>query len=77
MGLDARKPANLENHQMKTVLSLNYILSKLIVCVQKNLPKMTTLKKTKIVFKTNYHLMQVKVLQNAPLGAFCNNFDLH
>ena len=22
-------------------------------------------------------LMQVKVLQNAPLGAFCNTFDLH
>ena len=34
---------------------------------------MATLKKTiKLVFKTNYRLMQVKVLQNAPRGAFCN-----
>ena len=25
---------------------------------------------------TNGSLMKVKVLQNAPLGAFCNTFDL-
>ena len=25
----------------------------------------------------NGSLMKVKVLQNAPLGAFCNTFDLH
>ena len=39
----------------------------------------------KLVFNTNYCLMQVKsiaecwskVLQNAPRGAFCNAFDLH
>ena len=31
----------------------------------------------KLVFKTNCRLMQVKVLQNAPRGAFCNTFDLH
>ena len=34
-------------------------------------------KDQKLFFKTNYHLMQVKVLQNAPRGAFCNTFDLH
>ena len=37
--------------------------------------------KTKIVFKSDYRLMQVKSiapsLQNAPLGAFCNTFDLY
>ena len=32
--------------------------------------------KTKI-FKTNVSLMRLKVLQNAPFGAFCNTFDLH
>ena len=32
--------------------------------------------KTKILI-TNGSLMKVKVLQNAPLGAFCNTFDLH
>ena len=26
---------------------------------------------------TNGSLMKVEVLQNAPLGAFCNTFDLH
>ena len=31
----------------------------------------------KLVFKTDYLLMKVKVLQNAPRGAFCNTFDLH
>ena len=31
----------------------------------------------KLVFKTDYCLMQVKILQNAPRGAFCNTFDLH
>ena len=32
--------------------------------------------KTKMLM-TNGNLMKVKVLQNAPLGAFCNTFDLH
>ena len=32
--------------------------------------------KTKVL-KTNSSLMKVEVLQNAPLGAFCNTFDLH
>ena len=27
--------------------------------------------------KTDYRLMQVEVLQKAPLGAFCKSFDLH
>ena len=31
----------------------------------------------KLVFNIDYCLMQVKLLQNAPLGAFCNTFDLH
>ena len=31
---------------------------------------------TKILM-TNGNLMKLKVLQNAPLGAFCNTFDLH
>ena len=31
----------------------------------------------KLVSKTDYHLMQVKVWQNALGGAFCNTFDLH
>ena len=29
------------------------------------------------ILMTNGSLMKVKVLQNAPLGAFCNTFDLH
>ena len=34
--------------------------------------------KTKILMTNfNGNLMKVKVLQNAPLGAFCNTFDLH
>ena len=32
--------------------------------------------KTKTVM-TNDSLIKVQVLQNAPLGAFCNTFDLH
>ena len=32
--------------------------------------------KTKIVM-TNGSLMKKNVLQNAPIGAFCNTFDLH
>ena len=32
--------------------------------------------KTKILM-TNGSLMKVKVLQNAPIGAFCITFDLH
>ena len=31
----------------------------------------TTEKKQKLIFKTDYRLMQVK------MGAFCNTFDLH
>ena len=31
-------------------------------------------KNKKVIFKTNYRLMQVKSLQNAPMGAFCNTF---
>ena len=34
-------------------------------------------KDRKLFFKTNHRLMQVKVLQDAPRGAFCNTFDLH
>ena len=33
-------------------------------------------KKTITILMTNYFLMNVKVLQNAPFGAFCNTFDL-
>ena len=36
---------------------------------------MATVKKT--IFETNYGLMQVKSMQNAPRGAFCNTFDIH
>ena len=32
--------------------------------------------KTKVLME-NGSLMKVKVLQNAPVGAFCNTFDLH
>ena len=28
-------------------------------------------------FKTDYRLMQVKVLQNAPKGAFCDTFNYY
>ena len=36
------------------------------------------LKKDKIkVLMTNGILMKVESMQNAPLGAFCNTFDLH
>ena len=38
--------------------------------------KWTLLKKRKLIFKTNYRFMQVKILQNAPRGASCNTFDL-
>ena len=39
---------------------------------------MDTLKMTeKLVFKTSNPLIQVKVLQNDPRGAFCNTFDLN
>ena len=31
----------------------------------------------KVGFQYQLFLMQVKVLQNAPRGAFCNTFDLH
>ena len=31
----------------------------------------------KLVFKTNYHLMQVKSIAEPPRGEFCNTFDLH
>ena len=34
------------------------------------------MEKTKILM-TNGSLMKVKVLQNAPIGAFCNTFNLH
>ena len=40
-------------------------------CVKRSLSK-----RPKLVFNTDYRLMQVKVLQNAPKGAFCNTFDL-
>ena len=31
----------------------------------------------KLVLNTDYRLTQVKILQNAPKGAFCNTFDLY
>ena len=34
-------------------------------------------KNTKYVFKTNYHLMQVKSIAECSKRAFCNTFDLH
>ena len=41
--------------------------------VQYNLCKTATLKKTKLVYNTNYRLMQVKRIAEA----FCSTFDLH
>ena len=41
-------------------------------CVKRPLSK-----RPQLIFKTDYRLMQVKVLQNAPRGAFCNTLDLH
>ena len=40
--------------------------------IQSNLFKTANLKKTEMVFKTNYRLMQVKIIR----GAFCNTIDL-
>ena len=34
-------------------------------------------KDRKLIFKANYPLMQVKILQNAPRGTFCNTFEHH
>ena len=34
-------------------------------------------KKTKLVFKTVYRLMQVKSIAECSKRAFCNTFDLH
>ena len=31
----------------------------------------------KLVFKTDYHLMQVKSIAESSKRAFCNTFDLH
>ena len=31
----------------------------------------------KLVFKTDYHLMQVKSIAECSKRAFCNTFDLH
>ena len=33
--------------------------------------------KTKILMTNGSYIYRSKVLQNAPLGAFCNTFDLH
>ena len=33
-------------------------------------------RKTKLVFKANYHLMQVKHIAECSKRAFCNTFDL-
>ena len=51
--------------------------SEIILQYSKNSVNSHSQKDQKLVFKTNYRLMQVKVLQNAPKGAFCNTFDLH
>ena len=34
-------------------------------------------KKTKLVFKTDYHLMQVKSIAECSMRASCNTFNLH
>ena len=47
-----------------------------LVTVKPVLSSHSKIDKTRILF-TNGSLMKVKVLQNAPLGAFCNTFDLH
>ena len=54
-----------------TIFLQNYAL------YNKTCLKLSLSKRPKMVFKINYRLMQVKVLQHAPRGAFCNTFDLH
>ena len=58
-------PDSLENHKASLVSTRNPVKNG------------HSQKDHKLVFKTNYCLMQVKILQNAPRGAFCNTFDLH
>ena len=56
----------------------SHLISIHTVLYSKTCVKTATLEKTEnCFFKTNYHLKQVKVLQNAPRGEFCNTFDLH
>ena len=55
-----------------------YILSTKVVhiiTVKPVLNRHLKIDKTKVLME-NGSLMKVKVLQNAPLGAFCNTFDL-
>ena len=59
-----------------------YMWQNLEICMPKTcqvkpvLSNHSKIDKTK-VFKTNGSLMKGNILQNAPLGAFCNTFDLH
>ena len=46
------------------------------ICIMKIQGGHSKIDKTKILM-TNGSLMKVEVLQSAPLGAFCNTFDLH
>ena len=55
------------------MMVLRWLLIYSKTCVKRPLSK----RQKKLVFKTDYRLMQVKVLQNAPKGVFCNITDLH
>ena len=63
---------------------VTYAISIKLLCVGSN--KLITIKPVlsghskedrKLVFKTNYRLMQVKSIVECSKRAFCNTFDLH
>ena len=45
--------------------------------ISKTCVKLSLSERLKLILKTNYRLMQSKILQNAPKRAFCNTLDLH
>ena len=48
-----------------------------IMCTVKPVSNGHSQKDQKLVFKTNYRLMQVKSIAEWPKGAFCKTFDIH
>ena len=63
----------LRNQEKKVTVFAHYSIT---AAVKHVLSGHSKIDKTKILM-TSVSLMKVKVLQNAPIGAFCNTFDLH
>ena len=73
---------------MSLIFTSSPIYGHVISVYSKTCLKWPLKKKTKMVFKTDYRLMQVKSIAECskgsilqyfwpPRGAFCNTFDLH